>query len=443
MGEFNTSKTVTNQNKLIFIISIILLCYSVLHFYRSDIWWAFNIVMPGLKGPFVSTFPPFWAWDLNPDFIMQNQMCIYFREGPENKIWGYGPLENFVTFPLIFLESYQNALKIWWILCYFFYFTTIFFWYKILILDKKLHSFSIAAIFIFLWLNFFPSNSGVALGAVEILEFFLLTLSLYYLSKEKDIKSGVFLGLAVMTKFLPFIFIPYFLLKRKYKLCISALVVIAIIAVLTEITLGWKNNLIISRLLLSFGEMENPLLYGTLAIPNMIQRLFGENFGYCIGCELLYPEAAKLTTKIVLVLIILFYGFIFLKNRKTKSSNYEISILLILMVSIIQHNELHFLIFLLVPFSFGFKYLMEIYRKTKEVRKKDLIILVSSFAIIAVVIPVSIFRKLFAYFSIEFLTFYQGFSIPCLGYLILLGWLTVKYIKKDNLNGIMDDFKYD
>lgn len=41
------------------------------------------------------------------------------------------------------------------------------------------------------------------------------------------------------------------------------------------------------------------------------------------------------------------------------------------------------------------------------------------------------------YFSKDFLLHYLGFSVPVWGYLVLLGWFTVKYLKDSGPDGFL------
>ena len=54
-------------------------------------------------------------------------------------------------------------------------------------------------------------------GQVGILISFLLVLGLFMLSLGKDWKAAFLIGLSVMIKYMPFLFVVYFLLKRKFK----------------------------------------------------------------------------------------------------------------------------------------------------------------------------------------------------------------------------------
>lgn len=366
---------INNKRVILLLIIIVLLVVSLCRFYTSVL-----IALPVLNNPrgdFATAFPCYWAWKLNPNFIKQNPLIIAFLGGPESKLWNYGPVMHLVTFPLMFLNSYKTAFTIWYICLILFFVCTIYLWYKMLILDYGLHSFTVLTIFIFIWFNFYPFYETLGTVLIEIFELFLLTLSFYFLSKKREIAGGIFLGLAVMTKFLPFIFVPYFLLKKKYKFFAASLLTIALLAILTEVTLGWRGLYTFKIMALPGAEMWN--WYALQAIPNMIQRLYSENFGYGVQTRLIYPFSATLTVYILIGLITLFYSLLFIIKRKSRKINYEVAILSILMISLIQHSLTHYLIFLLIPFSLGFQYLLMTYRKTGKVNKYDIFFLTFSF----------------------------------------------------------------
>jgi len=55
-------------------------------------------------------------------------------------------------------------------------------------------------------------------GQVNIMIFALVILGLYYFEKKKDIVGAAFIGLSVMFKYMPVVFIPYFLLRKKLRI---------------------------------------------------------------------------------------------------------------------------------------------------------------------------------------------------------------------------------
>lgn len=343
------------------------------------------------------------------------------------RMWHYGPTMHFLTFPLIFNDSYKGAFRIWLICCIILLWISIYLWYRMLSSGDGSSKSAILTMLIFVWFNFAPLYEGFITGVIEILELFLLTLSFYFLSKKREALSGVSLGFAAMTKFLPAIFIPYFLLKKKYKLFAASMITCILLALLTEFMLGWRGNAVFSLLKISGKETWG--WFYIQSIPNLINRLYSENFGYGIHTKLLYPDAARITSYIVISAIMLFYAVLFIRKRRSRALAFEISILSILMIAITQHSHYYYLLLLLIPFSLGLQYLLKIYNQNKKAAIYDILVFSLALLLVGVIVPMTILHNLFSYLTLDFLNFYFGFSLPCWGYLILLGWFTVKYIK--------------
>lgn len=79
-------------------------------------------------------------------------------------------------------------------------------------------------------------------GQVSIIMLGLVLSSLYLLKQKKDILGGACFGLSVMFKYMPFIFLPYFLLKKKFKFITAALVFIILFSLLPALHVGVAIN---------------------------------------------------------------------------------------------------------------------------------------------------------------------------------------------------------
>lgn len=64
-------------------------------------------------------------------------------------------------------------------------------------------------------------------GHYDAIAICCVTAAVYLILKEKYIFSSVFLGLGVLAKFYPLIFIPFFLLKKQYKPFLMSLAIVA------------------------------------------------------------------------------------------------------------------------------------------------------------------------------------------------------------------------
>ena len=400
----------------------LLVIYTLVHYLQTGIFFA---AKPTSIGDFATTWPTYWAWAINPDLIKQNHIVeIWMGSAGANK-WNYGPVVHFVLFPLLLgIKSYHCAILIWLFTCHVLLLITMFLWYKILFINTKLHSSATAILYCFLWLNFFPLYECLVSKNVEILELFFVTLSFFLLFKKREVSSGIFLALAVMTKFLPFIFLPYFMIKKKYKLTISSLITILIIALFSQYFLGWENNVTLSMIRGVGGTWSS---YESQAMSSWIYRLFSMPSVNYEAVLSINTNLIIFLTRIVIYSFILFYGIMILCLNRHAIVASEIAILMILMITLMQHAHVYYLIFLLVPFSFFLQNIVILLQDNYfNLRLKlELGILLSSYAILGVILP---FRFLTFLFN-HALEVYLYYSFPVYGYLALLVYFTF-----ENLN---------
>jgi hypothetical protein len=94
---------------------------------------------------------------------------------------------------------------------------------------------SIFGIFRFILLNFDT-------GQTNILVLASLISGIYCLRKNRQIPAAALFGLAAMVKYTPLIFIPYFILRRRYKLTLLILGAISAYLLLPGLVIGWQEN---------------------------------------------------------------------------------------------------------------------------------------------------------------------------------------------------------
>jgi hypothetical protein len=87
----------------------------------------------------------------------------------------------------------------------------------------------------------------IELGQVNIFIIFLLVLMLLALIKKKEVASGALWGISVFFKPYALVFLPYFLLKKRFRIVVSGLAVLAIGLVAPALIFGWQGNLVVLR----------------------------------------------------------------------------------------------------------------------------------------------------------------------------------------------------
>ena len=432
----STLKVSTFLSKKIIFSSLcyLLLAYSILHYIKTGIFFSFREERLVL-GDMSAAWPTYWAWKINPSFILQNSSVVRWMGDSSSKHWQYGPMLHYILFPFLFFNSYKIASYTWLIFCHMFLLVSMFLWYKMLFIDKKHHSFSVLCIYLALWFNFFPLYEALCTRNIEIVELLFLSSTFYFLLKKKDGVSGIFLGMAVMTKFLPLIFIPYFLLKRKFRLITYALITLIVIGVSAEFSLGWKNSHTFAQF--DWTGASNMTFYESQSIPTWINRLFAEspthaNMTSFYGAKIENAPMTRFVVKTILLLILIFYAIVFFFSRKKLISIFEIALIFILMIALPQHNHIYYLCFLLIPFSISLYYYI-VSKFDQDFIKKDVFIFIFSYFLIGIIVPVSLLTALFSVYSLSFISIYQFYSIPVYGYLLLLAWLTAKQITSKDL----------
>ncbi|MBI3018741.1 MAG: DUF2029 domain-containing protein [Deltaproteobacteria bacterium] len=410
--------------------------YSVSHYIKTGIFFSFQ--RDFIAGELSAVWPTKWAWKINPDLIQQNPSVLdWMGNKIDQKKWHQGPVLHYVLFPFLYFKSFKTASYVWLICCHIFLIISMILWYDILFLRSGLHTISTLILYITLWLNFVPLYDTLSMR-IGILEFFFFTLSIYTFLKKLKPLSGFLLGLAIMTKFLPILFVPYFALKREFKMVISSSLTVLALIVITQFTLGWEHSVMFSNkhgTYSSVGECQtyyNCAYFEFQSITNLIFRLFCDtpssaHLSSFWFCTVQHPFIAKWIVKILLYSMIIFYSIYFCVLRKKSDFLWDISMLLILMIGLAPHNHVYFFLFFLIPFSLGLHYWIVFSNSLPRKEKgSDFIVLVISYLLIGVFFPYSILKYLFNLYSLRFIEVYQFYSIPVYGYLILLTWLTTK-----------------
>lgn len=172
------------------------------------------------------------AYD-NVEFI--RQLLMY---GIDNQIVSYTPyppLTVLLMLPIAKLTPLDA--KLWWNI-----FNLLLLLACIIMLSKiaQLDFFKCGLIF---FLSGFALANNFMFGQVYLLVLLFLLLSMYFMQRDKDILSALFIALSIVLKFYTIFFIFLFIFKKKYKLLVytiifSVLIYIPVI-LLTGFDLNW------------------------------------------------------------------------------------------------------------------------------------------------------------------------------------------------------------
>jgi hypothetical protein len=79
-------------------------------------------------------------------------------------------------------------------------------------------------------------------GQVGLLTLFLSVLGLSFITQGKKTRGALLIGLSVMIKYMPFLFVFYFFWKKEFKVVIVVLSSLILYCFLPAIFIGFKNN---------------------------------------------------------------------------------------------------------------------------------------------------------------------------------------------------------
>ena len=167
---------------------------------------------------------------------------IYSRPDKTITPFKYSPVFAMAVSPLSLLPKYQASLVFWMI--NFFIFLAIFWLSRELIGVRGLSDGQMIGVY---FATFVMSLRFVLhvldSGQVNLLMLLLVLLSLYALQRRRLALSGAALAFSMLIKYMPAVFLPYFLWRRNYKLVLWTVVFLVAFCLLPAVVVGWENNL--------------------------------------------------------------------------------------------------------------------------------------------------------------------------------------------------------
>jgi alpha-1,2-mannosyltransferase len=289
--------------------------------------------------------------------------------------WHYGPVMHLVTLPLFAFERLEDAFLAWLFVNYIFSAGIIVLaaW----LLDGGRPRLSTVSLVVIVTLNFNPFYEALTIRAIEVLELLLLLGAYVLHRKGRRFGSGIAIGVAAMAKFLPLIFLPYFVLKRNWRAFFGSLAVIVPIAIATQLVLGWQNSGIFGQLKEgSFLRVdENQSLSG------MILRILDWTHA---------PLDGAMASRIAILTALAALSVLYLKTRMcTVAEDLEWWGLAVAMILLPPHNQNYYAIFLLPAYLA----LFDRYRKGR-LRPSVMIVTLLSFLVVGLPAPLSVMSRL-------------------------------------------------
>ncbi|HXH40120.1 MAG TPA: glycosyltransferase family 87 protein [Thermoanaerobaculia bacterium] len=392
-----------HQRRLRVVLIAAIWVYTAAHFALSGVKQPLH----NFYGDFLASFP---SWQAS---VALGRMDLYngslseewsFRfRGEREPVWHYGPVEHLVTLPLFAFPTLKSAYVAWLFVNYAFL-------AGIAILAVRLfdpgHSALTTTATLAALLNFNPLYEALNQRTIEILELLLILIAYALWRKGRLGWCGVVIGLAAMTKFLPLIFLPYFVVKRKWRALAGALAAIVPIALLTEAVLGWKHSGILIQLLKD-GPLHSEL---NQSFSGAIVRLIDWTK---------IPVSGAIISQIAILICLTGLSWLFLVTRECVAAHdLEWGTLIIAMVLLPPHNEQYYFLFLLFPYLAIFARRIRL----RDSHHSSWFLFLISFILVAAPIPLAILAGLT---GVNVFHLYLSAGIPFLGAAIL-GWIGVR-----------------
>lgn len=289
-----------------------------------------------IKTLFLNFYPDFKIHYLAPLAIFKGLNPYLGGKGyftPE----AYPPFTILLFSPFILLP-YGFAEKIWTLLSIIFLIGSLYLIFKIN--NEKMLSRIGFLINALLFAFYFPIKFTLGMGQINFLILFLVTLSIYFLNKNKNYYSGAFLSLSIMIKFFPLLFLPYLIILKKWKILFSFIAVSTVVLLFTLIVIKPDINIY-------FYKNVLPTLFGDWKTDYYNQSLSG-----FLGRQMENGFAREFLRIFILLILVAVSFFVIFKNnaKKTTIANLSFSLLTTLTLLINNFSWQHHFVWLLFPF---------------------------------------------------------------------------------------------
>ena len=422
----------SKHKKLLFIAFLSVSLYTIIHFLYSGIYYPMHSNLGQIQEEIV----PLAKFLHGGEFVFDN---------PRQ----YGPFFIFVITPFMIFYKYpvifENMLLLF---AYFLAALSFYICYKYIFLSSTSKTNSDKRIFfwllLFLWLNFSPLLSIMAVKNVEIWELFLICFGILMYTKRRYSWTGFSFAAATLTKMLPAIFIFYFLFKER-KVFLYSILWMVIIMGLAHFTYGPSIGLLYFPFLLSsplgsqtwaVGYFENVTLKGF--IYKLAASFKSSDGGLWFPST---PEAEQVAFLITTVvqLVAIFY-LILMAIRKNCSRDEVllqfsiVSVFMFLMAPVATHE---FGALLLFAYSAGMYFIFY-----KNIPKYLFIFYGLSCLLVGNILPLSLIVKVFPFKAMNIYlgnTIYQmsesykAYCIPLLGVILLAIFYLILWHKREIL----------
>jgi hypothetical protein len=207
--------------------------------------------------------------------------------------------------------------------------------------------------FVILASSFTPLIESLRHGQANLLILFLLCLCLWFHEKKNPITAGIFLGLAIMIKILPLVFIAYWFWKKQWKLMYSAILSTLFLGMISILALGWKSHLYFfqdNKLYVAYTKLHW-LHQGNISIYSFLKE--GQFEGYFPVIVPMYGLALVIAAGVAgLLLIVYSRGS---SDMRRTAQEYTLGITSLFLAS--TYIEHHQFLLVLLAYAIAWRYL--------------------------------------------------------------------------------------
>jgi len=303
-----------------------------------------------------------------------------------------------VFFSLFTVFPYEVAKYIWYLSELVFLFLSLFISYDIL--PSKQKKKGLVLIFSFLVLVKFFGRE-IELGQVNIFIFFLLIMMVKALLNKKDVKGGLLLGFSLIFKPYGLVFLPYFILKKRFKLIASSLGTILIGLILPVIYYGLKGDITV------LTAWQKTLSQST---PGLIDHYDNASI-FAFFLKIVPDESRGLAFMFIIcsgLLIAFSFLWMMILGKKENMNKPEV----------LEYSFLFVLIPLFSPLAWYYNYLYSILTIVFLINYADKFPKVLKYVLIANLIIIG--GSLREVLGKDAFRFYTGYSLVVISYLIIL-----------------------
>ncbi len=194
---------------------------------------------------------------------------------------------------------------------------------------------------------------GIASGAISFIISLLIVAAWAQLRTQRDIISGILLGLATSMKLYPAVLLLFLVFEKRWAIVTSMIGTMVVLTSFTILLLGLPDHLKYINEVMP----QNTLLYSdylaNMSVPAAFQRLFGSQGGW-VNPVLESPRFALWSSVIVCSALIIATALAITHSVKNASQDAAFSLTCVLMCLISPITWPHYLGTLLIPIALMF-----------------------------------------------------------------------------------------